>query len=181
MGKKKSLFRFLAANYVYFTALTLTVMCLFYLGFTIWQRYTVPAADPEEFIRRISGMKEEEIPGLNAERYLGRGAGMAVFSPDGTPIFDGGFDAEFSETELIPDFGSGRRFFVAALPENAENGDWLITEAQYGGEGEPAITGYLFLNEGGERLSGTLFADRFSFSDRQLGYLRGRTEDGKRI
>ena len=59
MGKKKSLFRFLAANYVYFTALTLTVMCLFYLGFTIWQRYTVPAADPEEFIRRISGMKEE--------------------------------------------------------------------------------------------------------------------------
>ena len=181
MGKKKSLFRFLAANYVYFTALTLTVMCLFYLGFTIWQRYTVPAADPEEFIRRISGMKEEEIPGLNAERYLGRGAGMAVFDSDGTPIFDGGFDAEFSETELIPDFGSGRRFFVAALPENAENGDWLITEAQYGGEGEPAITGYLFLNEGGERLSGTLFADRFSFSDRQLGYLRGRTEDGKRI
>lgn len=182
MRKKNSLFRFLAVNYLYFTALTLTVMIFFYLGFTVWQRYTVPAADPEELIHRIEKMPEDEISALNVERYLGRGAGIAVFDSDGTRIFDdGGFDAGFSETELIPDFGSGRRFFVARLPQKAENGDWLITEAQYAEEGEPSITGYMFLNEAGERLSGTLFLDRDCFTKAQLEYLRGRKEDGKRI
>lgn len=51
MHKKRSLFRFLASNYVFFTALNLAVMSLLYLGFTAWQRHLAPVTDPEGLIR----------------------------------------------------------------------------------------------------------------------------------
>ena len=182
MHKKRSLFRFLASNYVFFTALNLAVMSLLYLGFTAWQRHLAPVTDPEGLIRRAESARDGAYRNLNAERYLGRGSGAVIFDSDGRCMFEeGGWNEKFAGTDFIPDFRSGRRYYAAKLPEESENGFWLIAEADVREGGEPSITGYMLLDEAGKRLSGTLFPDCSSFSEREIGYLRGRDGSGRRI
>ena len=179
-----SLFRFLAIHYTAFTAINLVLMAGLSLVLSAYLSYAAPVPDPWGFLEKLENTEEDRLSGLNAASYLGKDYGLLILDEEGTPILSEGQTGETpgrEELECISVFSESSRLLMAEIPEDSRNGKYLLTRADFAQEDNLVITGYAILDENGRRLAGTLFQDRDGFTEKELEYLRGVDEQGRRI
>ena len=117
--------------------------------------------------------------------YLGMDSGVHVTDSSGNLIYSSdpnqarGYTS--SELACIPLYDSDLFLAVANLPEDSENGSYLITQFSYNRQGDPVINGYLFLDQDLNVLSGTLPTGLSSFTPRQCQYLSGHDLEGRKM
>ncbi len=184
--KEGSFYRILAWNYFVFTLFVLLVFWGIYEAFSLFAARIAFLPDIGGFLEKIEKTREEELPSIKAERYLGEGCRIEILDEKGQELFsrgtgakEGGYGPE--ELDCIPEYLSDTYFLTAELPERAGDGNSIVTGLKYLENGETAITGYLLLDKERNVVSGGLFPGRSSFSETEFLYLKGTDEDGRKI
>ena len=184
-GKKSGLFRFLAENYVFFTAMNLAVLAGVSLLLSVYGDRVAPTPDAAGLLDALERTEDGNLSGLAASRWLGTDFGLMVFDGEGNLLACQG-DAAGKEipertAACIPEYASDSRILAAGLPEGSENGRYLLTQVEYTQDERLAVTGYAFLDADRKWVSGTILQREEAFSREELEYLMGRDGQGRGI
>ena len=82
-GKKSGLFRFLAENYVFFTAMNLAVLAGVSLLLSVYGDRVAPTPDAAGLLDALERTEDGNLSGLAASRWLGTDFGLMVFDGEG--------------------------------------------------------------------------------------------------
>ena len=181
--KKKpgSLFGFLTVNYIAFTLLIVAIAAAGVMGTSLYLQRKAPFPDTDVFFREIEKAGDENFARLQVERYLGKGAGAFLFDESGHLLARAGANGEMpgaGERECIPEFESDARILAAELSVGQGRRGRLVTQIEYGEDGELLISGYALLDENLKKIGGGLFRDKEEFTETELRYLQGKNSRG---
>ncbi len=181
----KSFFQLLSLNYLMFIGAVLSIFLGIYVIYCAYAYYTAPFPDLDSLLTQARLLNDHQLDRLNVTHYLGMDSGIHVTDSSGNLIYSSdpnqarGYTS--SELACIPLYDSDLFLAVANLPEDSENGSYLITQFSYNRQGDPVINGYLFLDQDLNVLSGTLPTGLSSFTPRQFQYLSGHDLEGRKM
>ena len=183
--KSKSLVRYLSLNYLFFTGTILLMLLAIYGIYVLYARRTAPIPDLEGLLKTAQETEDSKLGRLDHKRYLGAGSVLTVTGSAGNLLYssDPQTEAGYTPGELacIPRYDWDSLFLTASLPEESENGAYLITQARYDEQGEIQIDGYLFLDSDLNVLSGSIPTGRAAFTPAEFQYLSGKDFLGRRL
>ena len=183
--KSKSLVRYLSLNYLFFTGTILLMLLAIYGIYVLYARRTAPIPDLEGLLKTAQETEDSKLGRLDPKRYLGAGSVLTVSDSAGNLLYSSDPQAEAGytpgELACIPRYDWDSLFLIASLPEESENGAYLITQAHYDEQGEIQIDGYLFLDSDLNVLSGSIPTGRAAFTPTEFQYLSGKDFLGRRL